>query len=157
MTRRGWVFQIGLILVCSGAAAIAVNSLGPDPLSCASRPVAVRTINLAGFLDAWHGGNVCVIDVRKPARYALGHVAGARNWPIGRVLETPQPYLKSLPRGNLLILYCQHSGCRDSRRLAAFLIRAGVARDRIRVFEPGWEALAALPEFPKRAGDGRGE
>ena len=61
-----------------------------------------------------------IIDVSEPAEYAVGHAAGARNVPLGK-LEGAQelPSTKTLP----LILMCA-SGARTSRA-AALLRKAG--------------------------------
>lgn len=62
-----------------------------------------------------------LVDVAEPAEYAAGHAAGARNVPLGSLLEKPKdlPSNKALP----LVLMCP-SGSRAARA-ATVLRKAG--------------------------------
>ena len=54
-----------------------------------------------------------VIDVRTPAEYASGHIAGAINIPVERIGQDIST-IKALGQGSTILLYC-----RSGRRSAA--------------------------------------
>lgn len=63
--------------------------------------------------------DVLIVDVRTPAEYAEGHIAGAVNHP----LQTIETWYKDLPKDKPVYLYC-HSGNR-SQQAAEFLKKKG--------------------------------
>ncbi len=63
--------------------------------------------------------NVLIVDVRTPAEFAEGHVAGAVNHP----LQTIERWYKDLPKDKPVYLYCR-SGNR-SQQAAEFLKKKG--------------------------------
>ena len=71
---------------------------------------------------------VTVVDVREPAEYAHGHIAGALNVPLSRF----DPSL--VPAGKPIILYCA-SGARSSHAQAMMM---GAGRDDVRNYRPGF-------------------
>jgi len=62
---------------------------------------------------------VLIVDVRTPAEYAEGHIAGAVNLP----LQTIEQWYKELPKDKPVYLYCR-SGNR-SQQAAEFLKKKG--------------------------------
>ncbi len=62
---------------------------------------------------------VMIVDVRTPAEYAEGHIAGAVNLP----LQTIETWYKDLPKDKPVYLYCR-SGNR-SQQAAEFLKKKG--------------------------------
>ncbi|WP_293170170.1 rhodanese-like domain-containing protein [Oceanithermus sp.] len=63
--------------------------------------------------------DVMIVDVRTPAEYAEGHIAGAVNLP----LQTIESWYKDLPKDKPVYLYCR-SGNR-SQQAAEFLKKKG--------------------------------
>lgn len=63
-----------------------------------------------------------VLDVRSPAAFAAGHVAGAVNLPHGRIVERN---LESWPAGTLFVVYCSGPHCNGADRAALRLARLG--------------------------------
>ena len=63
--------------------------------------------------------DVMIVDVRTPAEYAEGHIAGAVNLP----LQTIESWYKDLPKDKPVYLYCR-SGNR-SQQAAEFLKEKG--------------------------------
>lgn len=68
-------------------------------------------------LDA--GDALVVIDVREPSEWQIGHIAGSRHLPMGRV----QAEIASLDAGAETVVYCHH-GAR-SASVAGWLRRSG--------------------------------
>jgi DNA-binding transcriptional ArsR family regulator/rhodanese-related sulfurtransferase len=54
-----------------------------------------------------HDGDVVVIDIRPPAEYNAGHIAGARSIPIDQL----ERQLRSLPDGVEIVAYCRGPFC----------------------------------------------
>lgn len=63
--------------------------------------------------------NYIIIDVREPDEYATGHIKGAINLPLGRVMRGASE-LDDTPKDANLIIYCRSGG------------RAGVAETALR-------------------------
>jgi rhodanese-related sulfurtransferase len=72
-------------------------------------------------LLARHSGFV-VLDVRSPALFATGHVAGAANLPHARINERN---LAGYPAGLLFVVYCGGPHCNGADRAAIRLARLG--------------------------------
>lgn len=76
-----------------------------------------------------------VVDVREPAEWRAGHVAGAKHIPLARVGAS----LDSIPRDRPVILVCA-SGMR-SARAARLLVDAGYPE--VYNLRGGWRAFPA--------------
>jgi hydroxyacylglutathione hydrolase len=69
---------------------------------------------------------VLLLDVRTPAEYASGHIAGSRNIPLGRLAAQ----LGALPTGQPAIVYCQGA---SRSPIAASILQAH-----------GWETVTEM-------------
>lgn len=67
------------------------------------RSASVATIDPAILADQLEAGSVQLIDVRSPAEFAAGHIAGAINLP----LETFDPATLPETDGKQRVLYCR--------------------------------------------------
>jgi len=74
---------------------------------------------------------VTLLDVRPPDEFALGHVAGAINIPLRKLLRR----LNDLPHGKEIVAYCRGPYCVLSFEAVALLRRKGF---RVRRFEEGY-------------------
>lgn len=78
---------------------------------CSSTTGAVQTVDPGAFLTAASQPGVTIVDVRTPAEYAAGHVAGAVN------IDVQDPSfdasIQSLDKNATYAVYC-HSGRRSS-------------------------------------------
>ena len=72
--------------------------------------------------DAGPGAGFVLVDVRHPDRYAEGHLPGAVNLPIGRLVERN---LARWPADTLLVVYCAGPHCNGADRAALALARLG--------------------------------
>lgn len=63
-----------------------------------------------------------LLDVRSPRLFAAGHVPGAVNLPVGRIIERN---LESWARGTLFVVYCAGPHCNGADRAALRLARLG--------------------------------
>ncbi|HGY08832.1 MAG TPA: rhodanese-like domain-containing protein [Oceanithermus profundus] len=101
---RNWILLLGLLTAVLAACA----------------PKGSYTNVSADDLYAQLGRpNVLIVDVRTPAEFAEGHIAGAVNYP----LQTIERWYKDLPKDKPVYLYCR-SGNR-SQQAAEFLKKKG--------------------------------
>jgi rhodanese-related sulfurtransferase/DNA-binding transcriptional ArsR family regulator len=83
---------------------------------------------------------VVLLDVRPPAEFAMGHLAGAINVPLKELLRR----LAELPRGKEVVAYCRGPYCVLSFEAVALLRRKGLRARRLEDGYPEWKA-AGLP------------
>lgn len=92
------------------------------------------------LLERVRDGLATVIDVRPVEEYAQGHVAGALNVPLERLLER----LGDLPREHEIVAYCRGPWCVLSFEAVARLREAGFSARRLEEGLPEWRQ-AGLP------------
>ncbi len=85
-------------------------------------------------------GTALFIDIRKPERFALGHIPGARNLRAPDVLSHygTDPELE---RYDSLIVYGENPGSAGARAMAKRLIESGyntMLKKRVKLFLGGW-------------------
>lgn len=85
-------------------------------------------------------GLVTVLDVRPADEFALGHVPGAVNIPVGELRRR----LAELPRGKEVVAYCRGSYCVMAFEAVALLREHGLKSRRLEEGMPEWRA-ANLP------------
>jgi rhodanese-related sulfurtransferase/DNA-binding transcriptional ArsR family regulator len=98
-------------------------------------PVASREL-----LERSRRGLVTVLDVRPPAEFAAGHVAGAINIPVEQLARR----LRELPKGREVVAYCRGPFCLMSFEAVELLRRRGLKARRLQDGMPEWR-LAGLP------------
>jgi len=74
--------------------------------------------------DAMEGGSpgFVLLDVRSPALFEQGHVAGATNLPHGKIVSSK---MSVYPPQTLFVTYCSGPHCNGAARGAARLARLG--------------------------------
>jgi rhodanese-related sulfurtransferase len=114
-TSRSWTRA-------AAATALAVAALG-GVSACSSSPATTASaaaqasgahVSAADFAAAIQQPGVVVIDVRTPAEFAAGHIAGAKNIDIDGAEFATQ--IASLDKSRTYALYC-HSGRRSGLAL----------------------------------------
>jgi rhodanese-related sulfurtransferase len=85
-------------------------------------------------------GDVVVVDVRPPAEYASGHIAGARSIPAERLTRE----LRGLPDDIEVVAYCRGPYCLLADDAVRLLRRKGRAARRLEDGFPEWRS-ASLP------------
>lgn len=85
-------------------------------------------------------GDVIVIDVRPPAEYAAGHIAGARSIPIERLARE----MRSLPAEVEIVAYCRGPYCVLADEAVRLLRKRGRTARRLVDGFPEWRH-ARLP------------
>lgn len=85
-------------------------------------------------------GLVTVLDVRPADEFALGHVPGAVNIPVGELKRR----LAELPRGKEVVAYCRGPYCVMAFEAVALLREHGLRSRRLEDGMPEWRA-ANLP------------
>jgi rhodanese-related sulfurtransferase len=86
---------------------------------------------LARRLDA---GDVVVIDVRPPAEYAAGHIAGAQSIPVDDLARQ----LRDLPDDVEIVAYCRSHYCVYADDAVRLMRRRGRAARRLEDGYPEW-------------------
>jgi rhodanese-related sulfurtransferase len=76
--------------------------------------------------DAMNGGapGFILLDVRSPALFEKGHIAGAVNLPHGKIIASK---MSEYPKSTLFVTYCAGPHCNSAARGAAKLARLGFA------------------------------
>jgi rhodanese-related sulfurtransferase/DNA-binding MarR family transcriptional regulator len=92
---------------------------------------------LAGRLQR---GEVVVVDVRPPAEYAAGHIAGARSVPVTELRR----HLRALPKDVEVVAYCRGAYCVYADDVVRELNSRGFAARRLVDGFPEWKR-AGLP------------
>lgn len=85
-------------------------------------------------------GAVVVLDVRPPAEFGAGHIAGARSVPIGELRQ----HLKALPADSEVVAYCRGPYCVYADDAVRELRRRGFNASRLEDGFPEWKR-AGLP------------
>jgi rhodanese-related sulfurtransferase len=104
---------------------------------------------ISGDAAAWlHGHGVLFLDARRSKDFALGHVTGARSFPVWEaelVRERVEALVGEGRDGSLpVVLYCSGGDCEDSHMLAQTLFGAGF--ENLLVYRDGF------PDWVKRGG-----
>jgi sulfur-carrier protein adenylyltransferase/sulfurtransferase len=98
---------------------------------------------LKAQLDGPSGASVCLIDVRQPEEFAIGHLPGARLIPLGELGRR----LDEIPQGVEVVAYCHH-GMR-SLQAVGVMARGGREAKSLRGGTDLWSQLIdpTLPRY----------
>lgn len=94
-------------------------------------------ISLDYAMMKFQSKNIVFLDARYPADFEEGHVRGAINLPWEEFDEYAPGVLRSLPKDEEIIAYCDGTECETSLLLARELIELGY--ENIKVFFGGWQ------------------
>lgn len=86
-----------------------------------------------------------VIDARSPSDFAMGHVRGALNMPVGQKEAYLAQIKSKVGPDELIIIYCNGPHCDSGDRVYEYLASQGYTN--MRVFKPGWQALSSVKEL----------
>ena len=142
--------QITVLLLIYGALALFVNAIRPGGLAWRDPLIRAMPWSELAYLAKNH--RVQWVDARPEAEYAQGHISGALNIPADEKARYLSRIFQELPADRDLVLYCRGYQCPAGRELALFLVRNGVAAQRISLFSPGWEFLRAQDQVPLQTG-----
>ena len=81
-----------------------------------------QRIDAEAALQLMHSENVIVVDIRDPASYASGHIAGARRLDN----QTVEAFITDTDRASPVIVCCYHGNA--SQQAAQFLAQQGFER-----------------------------
>lgn len=102
-------------------------------------------------------GSAVVLDSRKYAEFASGHIPGARN-AAPEAGAAPEAFVAEVERlvggdkAKALLLYCNGQYCQASRRLSEQLLAAGFTNvRRYQIGIPVWRALGGITEMELEA------
>ena len=97
---------------------------------------ALEPVSREELLARIEAGDVTVLDVRPPGEYALGHVPGAINIPVGEL----ERHLSMLPKRREIVAYCRGPWCVMSFEVVAALRAKGYRARRLEDGFPEWKA-----------------
>ncbi len=100
----------------------------------------LEPISRAELADRLRAGTVTVLDVRPEDEFALGHVPGAANIPLGAL----EARLSELDSSKEIVAYCRGAFCVLSYEAVAALRKRGFQARRLEDGFPEWRS-AALP------------
>ena len=83
----------------------------------------------------FEAGTALFVDARHEFDYKLGHIRGAINIPL-RMYETKKATLDTIPKGRLLVAYCDGAECNSSIELSVKLAKDGYTD--VKIFFGGW-------------------
>lgn len=141
------VWQAGVILIVAAAMAVIVNHLRQDglPLVVERSPEDSLVQERLGFslavsLDEaralFFARQAVFLDARSPEVYQLGHILGARNLPWLAFDAHRGKIMADIPKGAMIVTYCDGESCHLSEELALALFTEGYFN--IRVLVNGW-------------------
>lgn len=100
----------------------------------------IEVVDRKELADRIKQGQVVVIDVRPPAEFTAGHIAGARSVPIGELRRQ----LKVLPSDAEVVAYCRGPYCVYADDAVRELAKRGFKAARLEDGFPEWRR-AGLP------------
>jgi len=101
---------------------------------------ALEPVSRTDLISRLRDGLVTILDVRPEDEFALGHLPGALNIPLGKLEQR----LSELPAGREVIAYCRGPYCVLSFEAVAALRARGYRVRRLEDGYPEWKA-AGLP------------
>jgi len=140
-----WGFPKPVELLKAPAAIAAPEMVSPDSAFVpADKPYEVDFATAMGLYMKRKKASVHFIDARLPELYNAGHIPGAMNIPVEKYDDFADS-LKALPKGDLIVAYCEGEECHDSHDLAERMNANGWKR--IAVFTAGWAEWSEETDF----------
>jgi rhodanese-related sulfurtransferase len=140
-----WGFPKPLELIQPKMAFAGAESVSVDSAFAPSdRPYEVDLSMVMGLYMKRKKSKVHFVDAREPELYAEGHIPGSCNIPFERVAKYADS-LKTLPKSDLLLLYCEGRECHQSHDLAEYLLANGWQR--VAVYGGGWAEWSKETDF----------
>ena len=113
---------------------IETGAAGADTLVAAQTP-QLATVTFAE-VDALFSKELAVfVDARDQDKFSQGHIPGAINLPTDAYRNEEIPF--TMPKGMLLVLYCDGGDCEWSHELADLMIERGYQK--VRIYTGGFE------------------
>lgn len=97
-----------------------VGAIGPVEFYRAKLEYESSPFDLRGTMEK-SPDKVCVVDVRSEETFEEGHIPGAKNIPLDRIIGE----LKSLPKNKTIVTYCADITCPASSKAALELAQKG--------------------------------
>jgi rhodanese-related sulfurtransferase/DNA-binding transcriptional ArsR family regulator len=107
----------------------------------------IEVVSRGELVARLNRGEVLVLDVRPPAEYLAGHIAGARSTPVGELRR----HLRALPRDADVVAYCRGPYCVYADEAVHELNRQGFRARRLIDGFPEWKRAG----LPVAAGESR--
>ncbi len=128
------------MLTPKAAFAADVNASADSAFAPAELAYKVDLAQTSGLYMKRKKNNVHFVDARDPKEYAEGHIPGSINIPAENLAES-MAKLDSIPKADLVLIYCDGGECRKSHDLAEYMLPQGWKR--LAIYEGGWEEWSA--------------
>lgn len=148
--------QTAALLALATAAALTANTHGPhripwrqdwnNHVQTATHQLGVPTATLEAARKIYEDGTTLILDARKPADYATGHIPGSFNIPSTAIATHLPQIAPLLTPAQPILTYCSGATCDESLLLTQHLLQNGFTN--ITLFLGGWTewTAAKLPE-----------
>ena len=100
----------------------------------------IEEVNRDELARRLKSGGLVILDVRPPAEYAAGHIAGSRSVPIAELRK----HLRALPKDVEVVAYCRGPYCAYADEAVRELTKKGFHASRLTDGFPEWRR-AGLP------------
>jgi len=146
------VAEAAILMLVTSALGAVVNALRPNGLPWVyEEPDAAMP--LEELKRHVREGTVTLVDARKHEEYVNGHLELAVSVPAAQRASLVNKVMEMVPRGELVVIYCGGGGCEASQEVFEFLLGLGYAKERLRIYEPGWEVLEDQKDLSIVEGD----
>lgn len=158
-----------MILVVSGAVAVAANAVRPKPLTwireelpksppiastmataetaTASAPAArPDVVSIDEVLQHLPAGTATFVDAREMNEYVAGHLKGALNMPSSAAFKSGEALARTISPDAKIIVYCGGGDCEASHNVTDALRRDFGFTD-VSIYEKGWEEIEKSGRF----------
>jgi len=118
---------------------VKTGAAGADTLAARKTP-KLATVQFAE-VDAMFAKEMAVfVDSRDEEKYNAGHIPGAVHLPVDGYRTKKVPF--AMPKGLLLVVYCDGGDCELSHELADILVERGYQK--VRIYTGGYEEWTQL-------------
>ena len=143
-----WGFPERIPLIEPKAAIAAENVAVSEAYPPADAPYKASYATVSALYMKRKKENIHFVDARDPKLYGEGHIPGALNIPYEKLGDF-QARLDSIPKGELVLIYCDGGDCHLSHDLSETMIQQGWKR--IIVYEGGWEEWTSETDLVEKA------
>jgi rhodanese-related sulfurtransferase len=140
-----WGYPTPIALIQPKAAIAGANAVAVDSaFVAADKPYDIDFATAMGLFMKRKKENIPIVDARDPKLYQEGHITGSINISYERLSEYKKQ-LETLPKDQLVFLYCDGGDCHLSHDLAEYMLANGWKR--LAVYTGGWAEWSKETDF----------
>jgi rhodanese-related sulfurtransferase len=144
-----WGFPEPLKMLEPSAAFAGTDAVSADSaFKAADHPYKVNYSMVSALYMKRKKENIHFVDARDVALYNEGHIPGAANIPWEHIADY-QKTLDSIPKTDLVLIYCDGGDCHLSHDLSEHMNQQGWKR--VAVYEGGWAEWSTETDLIEKA------